>query len=375
MIEIPSIGSPLKAPEWPSRPDLASARQEPATALLGEIKDHREVINHKLEEPENLQTNKVSEQAPAEKNLSLYIRKNYPTWFNWTTIVLHSLASMLPFVSLVPKNISTKIKESAIAFSRWGVPVVKLHTAWEAFKGKRLFEAIARVMPTLFLPFLPFFNFQLAYGLSSGVNLVLEHMGKRTGELLEKDGFAVNNKKVIEGFKSMIRDVVKGVHIKERTELTVTLLGAAGMITGAIPALLFARNSLNSGIAKFFGSERSIGGFLGDLSIIFLSSKTDPLERRKEKIVGSFYLIPSMMDLLQRWMNLSPDANEIFNHAKTTLNTVAEVLWSSMSTDRNARQEESSANNNIPQHNLAKPAPDLRDEAPRKTQVAMHTAA
>ncbi len=210
-----------------------------------------------------------------------------------------------------------------------------------------MFEAVARILPTLFIPLLPFYNFQLAYGLSSGVNVVLEHMNSRTGDLLKEDGFLVNNKKVIEGFKSMINDLIKGVHIKERMELTVTLLGAAGMILGSVPALLFARNSLDTPFAKFFGSVRSIGGLFGDLSIIFLSSKTDPQERKKEKLVGSFYLIPSIMDFMQRWMKLTPDANEIFNHAKTTLNTVAEVLWSSMSTDRNTKQEEGS------QHSIA----------------------
>lgn len=329
-------------PEAPIRPfglDAATHISEPDKSLAAEINS---TIPERSFVPENLHNTKNNNEeiSPTDKNIGLYIRKNYPTWFNWATIILHSLGAMLPFVSIIPKNISTKIKESAISFSRWGVPIVKIHTALEAFKGKRIFEAVARVMPTLFLPFLPFFNFQLAYGLSSGVNVVLEHMGKRTGELLAEDGFKVNNKKVIEGFKSMMKDLVKGVHIRERTELTITLLGAAGMILGAIPALLFARNSLNSPLAKFFGSMRSVGGLLGDLSIIFFSSKTNPAERRKEKLVGSFYLIPSMMDFMQRWITQSSDANEIFNHTKTTLNTVAEVLWSSMSTDRNARQEE-----------------------------------
>ncbi len=342
MIESITTQSPDTTLNRPFGPIVSTHDSEPTTPLQQQL-NIPDSVEHRIENPQNLHANtanKKDEETPPEKNIGLYIRKNYPSWFNWTTIILHSLGAMLPFVSLVPQKFSDKIKQSAIQFSRWGIPLVKIHTGIEALMGRRLFEAAARIMPTLFIPFLPFFNFQLAYGLSSGVNLVLEHMNKRTGELLAKDGFAVNNRKVIEGFKSMMKDVVQGVHIRERLELTVTLLGAFGMITGAIPALLFARNSLDSGIAKFFGSERAAGGLLGDLSIIFLSSKTDPAERRKEKLVGSFYLIPSIMDFMQRWMHLSPDANEIFNHAKTTLNTVAEVLWSSMSTDRNAKQEE-----------------------------------
>lgn len=269
-----------------------------------------------------------------------YIRKNYPSWFNWTTMILHTLGSTMPFVSFIPQSFSRAIKDFAINFSKYGIPLVKLHTGLEALQGKRMFEALARVLPAAIIPGfnLPFFNFHLAYGLSSGVNVVLEHMNDRIGDLSKHDSFAVNNKKVISGFKSMIRDLIYGAHIRERTKLFLALGGGAAMLAGAVPALIFARDSLNSMASKIFGSIRTVGGLLGDLSIILFSSKTDPDEKRKEQLVGAFFLIPSMMDFLQRWMNQSADANEIFNHAKTALNTIGEVLWSSLSTDRNLKQ-------------------------------------
>lgn len=269
-----------------------------------------------------------------------YVRKNYHNWFNWVTVLSHTLGAMLPFTSLVPERISKKVKNFAIQFSRWGVPLVKLHTGGEALYGKRGFEALARIAPTLFLPILPFFNFQLAYGLSSGINVVLEHMSGRIGELKREDGFAINNRKVIDALKSMYSDLMNpNTDLKERSRLGLSLGGGVFMLAGAIPALIFARNSLNSLPAKIFGSIRSIGGFLGDLSIILFSSKPSPEERRKEQIVGSFFFIPTIMDLLQRWINQDSDANEIFNHAKTSLNTIAEVLWSSFSTDRNVKHK------------------------------------
>jgi hypothetical protein len=372
MIESISKESLPEAPIRPFGPDTATPSREPAIPLQQE----------QTVDPETLHKNTINkndDEAPSEKNLGLYIRKNYPTWFNGLTVILHTLGAMLPFVSFIPKKISNGIKAAAIEFSRWGIPVVKIHTAWEAFQGKRLFEAIARVIPALVIPALPFFNFQLAYGLSSGVNVVLEHMTKRTGDLLKEDGFAVNNKKVIEGFTSMLKDLFQGhnIHLKERMELIVTLGGASGMIFGALSALLFARDSLNSTLARVFGSIRSIGGLFGDLSIIFFSAKTDPAERRKEKIVGPFYLIPSIMDFMQRWINQSSDANEIFNHAKTTLNTVAEVLWSSMSTDRNTRQEESYNHRvvtNILQPNSTKITPKAEAKSPERTNTNLHAA-
>lgn len=288
------------------------------------------------EQKSDLQTKSLTKK----QNPLSYIRKNYPSWFNWATMILHTLGAMLPFVSIIPSNISKSVKKFAENFSRYGIPAVKIHTGLEALQGKRLFEAIARVLPAVIIPGLklPFFNFHLAYGLSSGINVVLEHMNDRIGELSKKDSFATNNTKVINGFKSMITDLIQGVHFKERTKLGLALGGGAAMIAGAIPALLFAKNSLNSWASKIFGSLRAVGGLMGDLSIILFSSKTDPEEKRKEQLVGSFYLIPSMMDFIQRWISQSSDANEIFNHAKTALNTIAEVLWSSLSTDRNIRQ-------------------------------------
>lgn len=300
------------APEL-AKPQLASAlHQTPSNAHVQEIDRDKEVLN--------------------------YIRKNYPAWFNWATVVLHTLGAMLPFMSIVPKSISKKIKDLAVNFSRWGVPLVKIHTGLEALWGCRLPEAIARIVPTFFFPILPFFNFQLAYGLSSGINVVLEHMEARIGKLSRDDGFKHNNQKVLNGFKSMVNDLMNpNADINERMKMFLALGGGGFMLAGAVPALLFARNSLNSTAAKIFGTIRSIGGFLGDLSIILFSTKPTVEEQRKEKIVGSFFFVPTIMDILQRWINQDSDANEIFNHAKTSLNTIGEVLWSSFSTDRNTK--------------------------------------
>ncbi len=299
------------------------------------------VLNQPLEPGRVLhqtQSNPHVQEIDRDKEVLNYIRKNYPSWFNWATVVLHTLGAMLPFTSIVPKSISKKIKDLAVNFSRWGVPLVKIHTGLEALWGCRLPEAIARIAPTLFLPILPFFNFQLAYGLSSGINVVLEHMEARIGKLSRDDGFKYNNQKVINGFKSMVNDLMNpNANINERMKMFLALGGGGFMLAGAVPALLFARNSLNSTSAKIFGTIRSIGGFLGDLSIILFSTKPTVEEQRKEKIVGSFFFVPTIMDILQRWINQDSDANEIFNHAKTSLNTIGEVLWSSFSTDRNTK--------------------------------------
>lgn len=316
--------------------------------------------------PETKQPSLLAENS-TNNNFSFdYIRKNYPHWFNYVTVILHTLGAILPFVSICPKKFSAGIRKFAIAFSRFGLPLVKLHTGIEAFIGKRLFEGIARLAPTLFLPILPFFNFQLAYGLSSGVNVVLEHLNLIIGELSHKDSFETNNNKVLNGVKQMFEIICKPTStVSDRIKYSLALGGGSLMIGGAIPALIFAKDSLDSIPAKIFGSIRTLGGFLGDLSIMIFSTKKQSEERQKEKLVGSFYLIPTIMDFAQRFIPQKSEANEIFNHAKTALNTIADVLWSSFSTDRNIKQEQEEKDLHKPriQEQETKPSSRLQQES------------
>lgn len=336
---------PITRPEIPERkaepPNLDVDKEieklEPGASKLDLDQLFNSMVNPKIETFKNPEQEKIKNSFIEVGN---FIRKNYTQWFNGSTILLHTLGAMLPYVTLIPKEISHKIKKFAEGFSRWGVPLIKLHTGAEAIYGKRMFEGIARIAPTLFMPFLPFHNFQLAYGLSSGINVALEHIYGRTGDLKKEDGFEVNNKKVLDGLKSMVKDFFHSeTSLKAKSKIGLALGGALGMLSGAIPTLLFDRNGLNDTFAKIFGSIRSIGGLMGDLSIILFSSQPTQELRNKEKVVGSFYLIPSIMDLAQRWINQDSDANEIFNHAKTALNTIAEVIWSNFSTDRNTKSD------------------------------------
>jgi len=284
---------------------------------------------------ENFRTNN-----PALYEKAKYVRLNYPNWFSWATVITHAFGAMFPFIPFIPAKISGRVKQFAIELSRYGVPLAKLHNGLEALYGKRLFEAIARFCPISILPFLPFANFQLAYGLSSALNVTLECINDRN-ELKKEDGFQVNNQKVIKGFKDMVKDLLHNPNtdLKQRSKLFLTLSGAAAMLVGAVPGLLFARNSVDGPLAKIFGSIRSLGGLLGDTSIIAFSTKPTAAGRRKEQTVGSFFLIPTFMDFAQRWMKLSPESNEIFNHAKTSLNTIGELIWTHFSTEKNDKAQ------------------------------------
>ncbi len=245
----------------------------------------------------------------------------------------------MPFV---PKKISLGFRKAAIGFSRWCIPISKIHNSIEALQGKKVYEAVARFLPSLLIPLLklPFHNFQLAHGLGSGINVVHEHIKSRVGGLSAEDGFSVNTQKIHDGLIHAIKDLFQGgdhVSKKERSKLALTLGGGAAMIAGAVPALLFDREGLNDGFARFFGSIRSFGGLLGDLSITLFPSHQIPELRKKEPIVGAFYLVPTFMDFAQRWMKQDDETNEIFNHIKSTLNTIAELIWTHFSTVENQK--------------------------------------
>lgn len=337
----------------PSKPDLAKAEQakadtnpvqpqqaQPKNAVVKEDL-HQVLVDNPFLPLDDSLLNKSSKLSGDDwKKFKNYVRLHYPTWFNVATVGLHAAGALLPNMNIVPNNVSKGIKELAIHFSRWGVPISKIHNSYEAFKGKRAFEAVARFAPAALLPTVPFFNFQLPYGLSSGINLILEHIKDEVGGFKKEDGFAKNNSKVFKGLKDMwtkFRHPHTGK--TERVKLGLVLGGTSAMLSGSIPALIFARKELNTLPAKLFGSVRSLGGLLGDLSIILFSSKKDPIQKRKEQIIGSFYLIPTIMDFAQRWIDQGSEANEIFNHAKTALNTIAELMWTHFSTEDNVKQE------------------------------------
>lgn len=269
------------------------------------------------------------------------IKVNYPHWFNIITVGLHAMGGVLPSVPFIPESVSQGMRTAAKQFSRWCVPVSKLHNCYEALQGKRLYEAIAR-LPSLLIPILrlPFHNFQLAYGLGSGINVVHEHIKSRVGSLNLEDGFAVNNKKIQDGFVHAVKDLFYGanhVEPQERVKLGLTLGGGAAMLLGAVPALIFDRNGLNDTFARVFGSIRSLGGFLGDLSITLFPKHEIPELQKKLPVIGSLFLVPTFMDFAQRWMNQDHERNEIFNHIKTTLNTIAELIWTHFSTHENQK--------------------------------------
>lgn len=325
----PITNSPVIHKDAPNEPELNPTnlpdRLKQLETIFSKLHGQQEEATEESEKQENL--------TSVINTLNL-VREKYPVVLNWFTVALHSAASSLPFIPFVSKELSKKVKEWAIVFSRYVVPLNMIHNAVEDLMGKRLFHAIARLAPPACLPFLPFFNFSMPYGIYAGINFPSEEILKRVGELDNKSTFAENNKKVIDGLKAMWSDVNdKNIHFKERFRLGSIFFASASMLGGALGGLLFSPNSLNNFSATVFGFIRSMGGLIGDLNLILAKNST-----KKEKAIGSLYAVGSLMDITQRWI-VDPTINELYNHFKTSLNTISTMLWTHMSTERNRQQE------------------------------------
>lgn len=256
------------------------------------------------------------------------LRLHYPTALNVASVSLHLFASSFPWIPFIPKKISKMINNAAIFFSRYIVPINMLHNAVEAISKKRLFEGLARIPVPFMMPFLPFFNFKLPYGLFAGINLPNEEITKRVGKLDDQASFSANNKKTLDGLKLMWKDLMNPqISSGERIKIGFTLLGSFCMLFGSVNGLLFAPQSLNNLAASVFGFIRSIGGLIGDGILIFTGNP-------REKLIGMLYAVGSFMDITQRWIK-NPAINEIYNHVKTALDTVSTMLWTHVSTQRN----------------------------------------
>ncbi len=329
-----------KIPNIVDRPKPAASHRDtpdeidPTPKLANRVKQLEEIFS-KLHGEQDTEESEKQENLTSVLNTLNLVREKYPVVLNWFTVALHSAASSLPFMPFVSKTLSKKVKDWAIVFSRYVVPVNMIHNAVEdIFIGKRLFHGIARLVPPICLPFLPFFNFSMPYGIYAGINFPTEEIVKRTGELSKHNTIAENNKKVIDGLKAMWADFKnQAIPLKERFRLGSIFFASASMLSGALGGLLFSPNSLNNLPATFFGFVRSMGGLIGDLNLILGKNST-----KKEKTIGSLYAVGSLMDMTQRWIT-DPIINELYNHAKTSLNTISTMLWTHMSTERNREQE------------------------------------
>ena len=267
---------------------------------------------------------------------------NGPKWFqafrsnttmslNYFGVAFNALAVIGK--SFLPEKIYKQVDEKSEWFSKYVIPISFAWNSVEALVGHRIPEALSRLIPAVSFWALPFYNFNLATGLSSGLNYVFEHVKERNGGRNPGAGDLVENlKKTVTDSIDVITDIFKGKRDKEDIYKQI---GTAGLLGGSIGGMLFARNSRDSFLARVFGNMRNLGGLAADYKLIFNNAK-DPDQSRYQREVGSLCSIASVLNIFMRWVN--PEMARMLNHISIAADDFGLTRWAQVSKEDNDRE-------------------------------------
>lgn len=262
-----------------------------------------------------------------------FLRDKAGMYLNYIGIALNSLAVIFSSSKILPEKFSKFIDEKSEWFSRYIIPISFGINGVEAFMGKRPLEMLARIVPALSFWALPFYNFNLATGISSGLNYLFElvvsrHHGKQPGE----GSMRKNTLEIFKTSKEIFADILKRNWKKEKlTEQLATIF----LLGGGIGGCLFTRDQRDSWAARFLGNIRNLGGILADKDLVFNKDKGD---RSKDKrIVGSICGIASTLNIFMRWVN--PDVARVLNHISIAADDFGLTYWAQSSKRDNDRQQ------------------------------------
>lgn len=266
---------------------------------------------------------------------------NGPAWFqgfrNQFTISLNSLGILFNTAAVVASN-STFFSKSTAEFldkksewfSKYIIPISFSWSGVEALMKNRLLEAVARIIPASLFTVLPFYNLNLATGISSSLNYLFEHvMDRHDGKHPGGDNMFKNAGAV---FKSSI-DVFKDIFtLNTSKESLAKQLGTLFMSTGSLGGLAFAREKRDTMLARIFGNMRNIGGLIADWKLIFNDIKNDDRRTFDLRFVGSLCSTASILNILMRWVD--PKLARSLNHIGIALDDLGLTYWANQSSKR-----------------------------------------
>lgn len=259
------------------------------------------------------------------------LRSNTTMTLNFFGIALNSLAVIGK--AFLPEKAYNFIDEKSEWFSKYIIPISFSWNSVEALVGHRLPEAISRIVPALSFWALPFYNFNLATGVSSALNYIFEHVKERHGGRNPGNGSMVENAKQV--FSTSI-DVIKDIVIGKRDKEDIfKQLGTLGLFFGSFGGMIFTRKQRDSLWARVFGNMRNIGGLIADYKLIFNDAK-DPTQAKYQREVGAFASIASILNIFMRWVN--PELARMFNHISIAADDYALTRWAQVSKEDNDRE-------------------------------------
>jgi hypothetical protein len=261
--------------------------------------------------------------------------KNGPEWFqyfrNYFVMGLNSIGIALNSTSVIatnsnimPKPVAEYLDKAAEWYSRYVVPLGFAWNGVESLVGKRPLESIARFAPAIGFLALPFYNFNLVTGLSSGITYLLGKVVERNGNKQPGVGSAMENTK---GILKHTVDVFKELFDSKSKESTMDKISILGMMIGSTGGLFMAPNQRDSFTARIFGTLRNIGGLVGDYELVFNNDQT--WRGKHKRAVGLTCSLASILNMIARFVD--PKLGRTLNHLSIAADDFGLTYWAQMS--------------------------------------------
>jgi hypothetical protein len=263
-----------------------------------------------------------------------FFRNYFTLGLNSVGITLNVLAFITSNSSLVSKDLTKKFDKYSEWFSRNVIPLSFGWNGVEALVGNRALEAAARIIPAISFFFLPFYNLNIATGVSSGLQYLFElvrdrHGGKNPATHSIKE----NAKQTIQTSLAILKDIFT---FNQKHESLSKQISTLALLTGGFGGLLFASQERDSLNARIFGNTRNGGGLIADWLLIFNNIK-DNLRRAFDlRLVGSLCSTASILNILIRWIN--NDFARSCNHLAFGLDNLGLTYWAQCSKRDNDEQ-------------------------------------
>lgn len=282
-----------------------------------------------------------------------HFRNYFTLVLNGVGIAMNTMAVIGSNNKIFPKEVAKFIDEKSEWFTKYLIPFGFAWNAVEAFVGQRPVECLSRLIPAVSFWALPFYNFNLATGVSSGINHMLELVQNRNGGKQLGNNMIENTKLVLKNFYDIFKDMFL---LKKAPEKFTEQLGALCLLGGSIGGILFAKKDRDSGAARFFGNMRNAGGMVVDVDLI-CNKDPHPTRARDKKIVGLTCITASILNILMRWV--SPELARSLNHISIAADDFGLTYWAQSSKRENDLQQKvkSHYQKDLHQHQQAKAKP------------------
>ncbi len=255
-------------------------------------------------------------------------RNNFTPVLNYFCVSLNSLAAIGSSINSCPKPLAKFLNDKSELFARYSLPASYIWNGIEALMGNRLPEALIRFAPALGFFVLPFYNFNLVTGISSGLNNLIDLVTERLGGKQPSTSIMENSKAVLHESQILVKEfltTLKPLNSSEGEKL-IDQVATLGTIIGGAGGLVFAAKERNSLPAQIFGSLGNISGFALDLSMIVAKNL-------RKKVVGYSCGLASLGNIAMRFTDRK--LAKILNHAAIAADTFGMTYWAQSSKEMN----------------------------------------